>query len=386
MRRRGDDARETGSLVVEAAVGIGLLAVVTASLATVLPAVLDARDRADAQLELLRLGEDVLEHVRAGSEPAVSDGSVAVAIVRATPAADSCSASVAAGARGVDVHLVDIDRPGSRELLLRGTPAPRVAASATPDAPAAVRVHRPQNVAVQLTARTEEQVLPLIDGDGGGCAVLTAAAPGRYELAPADPASPLIGPTHLLLGEHPLRLTVDDRSVDRDLHVTSAAQLTVHADPVGGRVPDVVSAGSLVWTVRGDDARISTQLGAARAVHPGTVTVVVSACRSAETSGSSAQLIVEPGQVHSAAVPLATVTLLNIGTRTSWTLNASRFTECNDGSTRRPSLAWSGGLHDGMRIALPRGLWQLSLTTPGMPVSPRMLVPAGESDLVVVMG
>ena len=382
MRRRDHAGGESGSLVVEAAVGIGLLAVITASLATVVPAVLDARDRAAAHHELLRIGEDVLEQVRAGSEPAVGDGPVEVAIVHGAPIADTCSASLAEA--GVDVHLVDTGRPGSRELTLRGSELSRASASTPPDA-AAVRVHRAPHVASQLTATVGGQVVPLVDGAGGGCVLLQSAVPGRYELGPSDPVSPLIGPTHLLLREHPVPVTVDGRSIDRDLHVAPAARLTVHVDPAGGRLPDVISTGSLVWTVRGDDARVATQLGAERAVHPGTVTVVVSACRSADTSGSSARLTVEPGEVRSADVPLATVTLMDIGARTHWTLNAARFTDCADGSGWRPSLAWSGGLHDGMRIALPRGLWQLSLTTPGMPVSPRMLVPAGEPDLVVVM-
>lgn len=385
MRRRGEAASEVGSLVVEAAVGLALLAVITAAIATVTPAVLDARERASAHHDLLRVGEGVLEQVRAGSEPTVGDGPVEVVIVHAAPLAAACSANPAAPARGIDVHLVDTTRPGSRALTLRGSQSPRVAASETTPGRTEVRIHGAPGVASQLLATAGEEVALLLDGTAAGCLVLPSAAPGRYEVVPSDPDSPLISPTHLLLGEHPLRITVDARSVDRDLHVAPAAQLTVHADPVDGRVPDIVSTGTLRWTVRGDDARVAMDLGAARAVHPGDVTVVVSACRNAETTGSSARLNVEPGEVRIATVPLATVTLTNIGSRANWTLNASRFTECIDGSTRRPSLAWSGALQDGMRIALPRGLWQLWLTTPGMPASPRMLVPAGEPDLVVVM-
>lgn len=385
MSGRVGHMREAGSLVVEAAVGIGLLVMITTSLATVVPAVLDAHDRAAAHHEVLRIGEDVVEHVGAGMQFEGTDGDVEVVIARETQADGTCSTSGVAGARSSIVRLVHTGRFGSREVLLRVAETPR----ATPDAPAAMRVHRPPNVIAQLAAITGDQEVMLVDGEasGGrdGCAKLPVTAAGRYELAPEDPASPLIGPTHLLLRDHPVSITFDGRSVDRDLRIDAAAHLTVGIDPSGARIPDVVSTGGLLWTVRGDDARVATPLGVGRPVHPGAVTVVVSACRSAESIGSPLRLVVGAGEVRDAVVPLATVTLTGIGTRAGWTLNASRSTECIDDSTRRPSLAWSGGLHDGMRIALPRGLWQLSLTTPGMPESPRLLVPVGDPDLVVVM-
>jgi hypothetical protein len=381
MSGRVRDMREAGSLVVEAAVGIGLLAMITASLATVVPAVLDAHDRAAAHHEVLRIGEDALEHIGAGIRREGTDGDVEVVIVRGTQADGTCSASGPAGASSSIVRLVDTGRSGSREVLLRGAEKTR----AIPGVPTAIRVHRPPNVIAQLTAMSGGQEVTLVDGEAGGCALLSVAAPGRYELGVENPASPLIGPTHLLLRDHPVSITFDGRSVDRDLRIDAAAHLTVGIDPSGARIPDVVSTGGLLWTVRGDDARVATPLGVGRPVHPGAVTVVVSACRSAESIGSPLRLVVGAGEVRDAVVPLATVTLTGIGTRTGWTLNASRLTECTDGSTRRPSLAWSGGLHDGMRIALPRGLWQLSLTTPGMPESPRLLVPVGDPDLVVVM-
>ena len=384
MSHRGDDVHDSGSLIVEAAVGIGLLAMITASLATVVPAVLDARDRAVARHELVHHAEDLLERILAGSDPLVSDGLIEVTIAQREPVVDSCSARVVAASRGFDVRVNDIGRGGSREVQLRGSDRSAAGWIET-DAPKQMRIHRPAQVGAQLVATSSDRIVPLMEGDGGRCMWLLTQSPGRYEIGPSDPMSDLIGPTHLLLRDHPVGVTVDGRPVDRDLDLASAARLTVHADPAGARVPDHVSAGGLVWTVRGDDARLSAELGGERSVRDGDITVVVSACRSAETVGSSTSLSLDPGEVRSAIVPLATVTLTNIGARTDWTLNALRVTECGDGSTRRPSLSWSGGLHDGMRIAVPRGLWQLSLTTPGRPVSPRVLAPAGDPDLVVVM-
>ena len=384
MSHPAEDVRDAGSLIVEAAVGIGLLAMIVASIATAIPAVLDARDRAVAHHELLHHAEEVLERVLARTDPPLDGDLIEVAIVHRAAVVDSCSARVVAASRGFDVRAKDTGRVGSREVQLRdGIRMTDEWFEA--DAPKPIRVHRPAHVGAQLVATSSDRIDPLIDGDGGSCLWLIPAAAGRYEIGPEDPSSDLIGPTHLLLRDHPVAITVDGRPVDRDLDLASAARLTVHADPAGARFPDLVSTGSLVWTVRGDDARVSTDLGNERAVRDGDITVVVSACRNGEAVGSSTSLSLDPGEVRSTIVPLATVTLTNIGTRNNWTLNALRFTECSDGSTRRPSLSWSGGLHDGMRIALPRGLWQLSLTTPGRPVSPRVLAPAGDPDLVVVM-
>jgi hypothetical protein len=387
MRRPSEARGDAGSLVIEAVAGIGMLALVTASLATVIPAVLDARDRSARHHDVVAVAVDALERASVDLAEETVRGGIGVGIDRTAVDVDRCDGGDAVQ---LEVRTGDLERPDAREVLLPGMFAPGAAAASGSSvgsgvgAPVILRVHPSVLADVPLTATSVEHALHLTVGSDATCAVADVVAAGRYALGPTV-TTPLVGPTHLLLHEHPVHVTVGARTVDRDLVVAPAAHLTADVDASGARPPDGVSTGGLVWTVRGDDARRATPLGATRAVHPGTVTVVISACGRAESTGSSMPVTLGPGESSSVAVPLATVRLEGIGTRTHWTLNASRFTECMDGSTRRPSMWWSGGLHDGMRIALPRGLWQLSLTTPGMPQSPRMLVPAGEPDLVVVM-
>jgi hypothetical protein len=381
--RRCDSMREDGSLVVEAVVGLGLLALVTASLATFMPALRDAHERAAGHNALLAIAELTLERTSSGAEASGVDGAIEVTVL-ATPITSSLCDAAGEG-DSFAVRVADTVRSGSRDVLVEGVAAPRRTSASPSPLPASIRIHRPLLSGATLVATRGDVVTPLVDDEAGPCAVLQGAIPARYAIGPTDPSSLLIGATHLLLREHPVGVTVAGRSVERDILVAQGGRLTVEVDAMGGRPPDTVSTGGLLWTVRGDDAREARGLGAERVVHPGEVTVVVSACRSAESMGSPLRVVMDAGEVSTAVVPLATVTLLGIGTRTGWTLNATRMTDCVDGSTRRPSLAWSGALYDGMRIALPRGSWQLSLTAPGMPESPRMLVAAGEPDLVVVM-
>lgn len=380
---RGVLADQSGSLMIEAIAGIGLLAVVTAALAAVLPAVLDARESAIDLQHRLVAADHVLERERLGLPATVEDTDHSLEVLLRAPDPLACSGRAAS--RAFAVRSVDLRRPGSREIVLHGADAARPWMGTSDPAHPDLRVHLSGATGAHLVARLGDALLPLDMGVDGDCGTLRGAAPGRYEVGPADPSSALIGPTHLLLREHPTGMSVGHTTAAFDLEVAPAASVTVDLDPGGGRLPDQVSTGGLFWSVRGDDARRTTELSGSRAVTPGHVTVVVSACRNAETVASPARAIVEAGDVASVLVPLSTATLANIGARTGWNLHAWRTTDCLDGSSSRPELVWSGGLHDGMRIALPRGMWQLYLSTPGQPVSPRVLAPVGEPDLLVVM-
>lgn len=369
--------------MIEAIAGIGLLAVVTAALAAVVPAVLDARESAvDLRLRLVA-ADHALERERVGWPLAVEDPDPSLQVLRHSPDPLACSGRGVSGAFAV--RSVDLMRPGSREIVLHGAGAARPWTGASEPAPLDLRVHLAGATGPHLVARRGDDLLPLDVGIGGDCGTLRGADPGRYEVGPADPSSSLIGPTQLLLRDHPTGMTVRNASSEFDLEAAPAAWLTVHLDPGGGRVPDQTRPEGLFWSVRGDDARVATVPGGSRAVTPGSVTVVVSACRNAETVGSSAQVVMEVGEAESVLIPLATATLANIGPRSGWNLHAWRTTDCLDGSPSRPELVWNGGLHDGMRIALPRGMWQMYLATPGQPETSRVLAPVGEPDLLVVM-
>jgi hypothetical protein len=86
----------------------------------------------------------------------------------------------------------------------------------------------------------------------------------------------------------------------------------------------------------------------------------------------------------SVTVPLATVEVRGIGERTDATLALLRTTGCRDTSGRIPSLSWSGTLSDGMRIALPHGVWDAGMeVAPGETRPPRQILIAGDPDVVL---
>jgi hypothetical protein len=146
----------------------------------------------------------------------------------------------------------------------------------------------------------------------------------------------------------------------------------------------VVSTGALQWLVRGDDARTVTALGAARPLHPGPATVVVSVCSNPDALASSASVEVAPGDLQHVLVPLATVTLDGIGTRSGSTIIATRRGVCGDGSIQQPRIAWQQNLQDGMRIALPHGEWD-AYVHPVVGARRTVVIRAGETEGTVTL-
>jgi type II secretory pathway pseudopilin PulG len=380
-----------GSSLVEAVVGIALLGAGIATVVQLMSASTMAMTRAQELVGSVRVAERILES-RIGDIDAVSAVGDEAFIVSSSSAPmlhgeDPCSAPMAEEVSVFDVRVAPGGRDASREVRLAGVGVPaQTLAGAAPSVSAPVRLHLPdadRHGAVSLGLGGGAE--PFAAGQHAACVTVTGIVPGSHEVVVLEGEEAYIDRTHQPLSIRPIRVTAGPDVVDRVLDVSPSATVRADVDGAGGRLPDVIGSGALRWFIRGDDARTASALGHGRDVHPGTVTVVVSACLDPESVASAQRAHALAGEVVDVSVALATVVLEGIGARSDATVLAIRTSSCADGSGLRPSLRWNGGLFDGMRIALPHGVWEVRLQTAGgSPLTFPTLMAAGEPDLVVV--
>jgi hypothetical protein len=217
--------------------------------------------------------------------------------------------------------------------------------------------------------------------DPSGCVELPALPPGNHQLrASGSPsAAVLVDQFHRSAEAAETTISVLERPVAVHWPLSVAGWMTVQADAGGARPPDAVSSGEWGWMIRGDQQRLQLPIGAARAVHPGNITVVISACRNPEAFGSSVAVAVEAEGLVEVAVPLAQVVMNGLSGKQDAVLLATRMDGCADGTGTRPTLRWNGGLSEGMRVALPHGRWEVRLeTATGTLLAGSFLALAGE--------
>lgn len=364
--------KEEGSLLVEALVGIGMLGALAAAIATLLPAALDASVRARAHHAALMVGDTLLEASVVGLEGTVQlpdlDG------VRVTPHVGHVASEPAGALSGCD-RSSDPGPPASTIRVQHGGRGEGREVGLHAGAAAAATVGRG---ARDLTLRWPgEGGLPdeivIVDPSGairhpsvvdGGCSSFRDVPTGTSWVTSAGGAATLIDRVHVSLDDRPHAVTLSSRPHDRTLGLERAATLEVSLDDGGARRPDHVAQGELRWFVRGDEANIGTGIDETRSVHPGMITVVVPGCDDGAATGSTASVEVGPGEHATVDVPLSVVTVENLRGRTDVWLNLQRSTACADGAPLLPELRFEGGLHEGMRIALPRGEWDAWLRRP----------------------
>lgn len=352
---------QEGSALVEAVIGISLLALLIAGMTSTLRATTGALERAETRMEILRTAERRLEHVAALEVSAPSgpvpweeprdDLLVELARLGAAERPVCGSTRPSAGHR-VRVSIAEGARPDDAPTVLEGVD-PR---SWGP----VVRLHLPRATWPSVASVDVEGVIGAqVVADGAGCVEISGLPSGQHRVHVRSDRSPLIDRTHVLLDERPVVVRVLDTDVAVPVDVAPATFLTVTADPGDARAPDVVRPGVLGWALKGDDHRRVEALGIERAVHPGPVTVVVGACSDPGAHASRAAIDLAPDEHVTLAVALATVIIDGIAGRTDAILELVRTEACGDAS--RPSLRWVGGLSDGMVIGLPAGLWEARL-------------------------
>lgn len=377
-----------GSILLEVVVGIGLLTALSATLIGFHAAALDA----DALAQARRAATfDVLERlqVAAGSDPVGEatgnpDEDDRGLVVRTVPVEFE---DVRCG-RSTMLTGLEVSSVGSG-VALSGLPSLRARTSLPLDrlvtggvvtiGPPGATHDAPGGLMLGSDGATARPV-PL----AGGCATLGSLSPGRHVLTVADGDVPLIDTTHRPAAQAPLSLHVLDAPARRGWDVMPAAELGVTVDLAGARAPDAVSSGVLRWGVRGDDVRDLRDLGERRAVRPGPVVAIVTACLDPEASASTAAVDVVGGSSVDVTVPLATITVLDVSNWPDDTLLLARTTACADGTGLRPTLRWDGGLHDGMRIALPHGEWEGRVqTAAGARITAPVRFPASDVESTV---
>lgn len=389
---------EEGSLLVEALVGIGLLGLVTAAVATLLPAALEAEARSRAHRAALTVGDALLEVGVAGlpgttlplQEPidgvrimsARSDGEDDEA--QLVPFASECGGPAHDPQRVTAVDVEHGARTAGREVALRSGPRSAVAA---PDARNHLFVRLPGVGDLEdLVVLDPNGDVAVVEPSGNDCMAFRDLPRGTSWITAVEGPAVMIDRLHVPLAQRPLPVTLADRPHARTVDVAPAGWLRVDVDDRGARPPDHVASGSLRWFVRGDDAKIGLESGQSRPVHPGVATAVVPPCDDNATAGSSATGVVHPGEETSIEIALAVVTIDNVRDHTDAWLQMQRTTECADGTRLRPVLRFEGDLHDGMRVALPRGRWDAWLRRPGsspLTGSVRFSASNADADMVV---
>ena len=374
-RAMGDD----GSLLTEALVGIGMLGLITASVATLMPAALDAEVRASAHHAALMVGDSLLEADVAGIPAAATPladlpdpGRVVARIEHPDEAhagvTSGCDTSPASGGPPTRARVEHGGRTDGREVVLGA--GPRIAIDAAERPPTLILRAEAHGSALEdtlaLLGPDGEQRAPRSSGQG--CMMYDGPPPGTSWVTGAADGPLLIDPLHVPLSERPIPVSLGVGPHDRTIDAASAGWLRVAVDDGGARLPDHVASGPLRWFVRGDDANLATALGESRPVHPGVITALVAPCVDASTTGSSATVTVEAGEEASLVIALAVVTIEGIGDHTDAWLQLQRSTGCADGTGLRPVVRFEGGLHDGMRIGLPRGEWDAWLRRPASSV------------------
>jgi hypothetical protein len=382
---------------VEALVGIGMLALIAASLVPFNRGLIIASERSDVLRWALDLAEQHLESGTLGdaTTSAAHEDARHRLVSVLTPwdggehNSDACGspsrgriggASVeVSGALGLDGPLLSLRSTRFERVRVRGM------APGTTTGGSTVLVDGIGLGGLAVIIEVGGAQMPATVGDDG-CLELPALPPGRHVVRPLPGGedSMLVDVNHRRADASTLEIDVLDRPVNRRWQIARAAELMVDIDRSSARPPDRVISGDLRWMLRGDDTRSTEQLGSARLVHPGRTTVVVSACGNPEAVGSSVTVDLEPGGALQVLMPLAGVTLYGVAGWEAEAIYAVRTTSCADGSGLRPAVRWEGGLAEGMRIALPHGEWEARIETiAGSRISSPVRVPAGEPGLAV---
>lgn len=394
-RAVGPSAEEAGSLLVEALVGIGLLGLVTAAVASLLPAVLEADARSRAHRAALIVGDALLEAAAAditGTTVEVLGSVDGVRIVRDgsdveedeqsfTLLPSGCDGSDRASRRVTSIDVEHGARTEGREVVLQSGLR---SASVAPDGR--------NDLSIRLSEGWGAQDLILIDANGAMAHDETAESDcmsfrdlplGTSWIAAAGPGV-WVDRVHVPLTQRRLPVTLAGRPHARTVDLAPAGWLRVDVDHRGARPPDHVSTGALRWFLRDDDANLGLEPGLSRAVHPGIATAVVAPCHDSTTTGSTTVGLISPGEETSIEIALAVVTITNIREHHDAWLQVQRVAECADGTRLRPVLRFEGDLHDGMRIALPRGRWDAWLRRPGSsPLTGSVRFSAADAEAIV---
>jgi hypothetical protein len=387
----------SGSVLVEALIGIAMLALIVASLVPFNRSRSHASEAVavrTAALDLAhwRLAREMLASTAVGATWEEDDRHGLISAVRLWDGSDApggaCERPSSSRLRGGDVEVSE--GGGDPLLALLSTRLERVRQrQAHPDvrvAGSAVRIdgNGAEGVPFILEGGTDQLV---VSADASGCVVLPELAPGRYVLRPPADAvgAMLVDAAQRRADAASIVVDVFDRPVVQRWQLSTGVELTIDIEDAAARLPDVVRFGELTWMIRGDDDRSTVQLGSTRLVHPGPMTVVVSPCANPDAFGSTSDLSLDAGGAQRVVVPLAKVSLQGLIGREDDAIYALRATDCFDGSGVRPALRWEGGLHEGMRIALPHGEWEARVETlSGVRISAPVHIAAGDDDASVV--
>jgi hypothetical protein len=387
-------------VLLEAVVGIGMLAAIAAAVGAVHASALTAAVASEDRVGAVQVAVTTIEHHAAGLAGAPPVESPVSMELRRTPVAGDRCASF--GAAGTPALLVEVPHASSGATVAILGVAPEAHEGAwMVEGGNGEAVHGPAETAravgvalpVELPHGAGVQLRTVADGadrggaitDGGAC-VVGDVTPDLVELRLQDAAGPpLVDALHRRAADAPIPLSVHGSAVRRTWDVKPAALLTVEVSASGARPPDEVFPVPLRWLVRGDDVGQPSVSGAARPVHPGRVSVVVSPCEDPSAHGSTAQLHLHAATSATLTVPLETVTVTGVAGRSDATLRLMRSTFCPEGGAWRPTLDWVGGLHDGMRIALPAGIWDVRIIQSGQTTLALEPLAAGEPNAALVL-
>jgi len=377
-----------GSVLVEALVAIGMLGALLVSVAGVHGSAVTALSGAQSRAEAIRRAEWVLEH-RASGLPIGLEPGEHVELLRTPLEGDPCGDTEGAGVSILRVHVPVGGRDGGMVLAgPAGSGANFGSEGGERATPAHVRVTTELDPSVTVTIAGRDDGDLSVRGVGAtfSCIAGLAVEPGFVEVRLDEGEGPaLLDPLHRRASDAPMPLSILDQGVRRTWDLDRAASIVVGLDPASGRAADMVLPHGLGWLVRGDDARRFTPIGEPRAVHPGRITVVVSACASTQALASPHTVEVTAGSTLQVDVATASLEVRGVAGRSDATLRLNRAEGCRDGSGASPSLWWFGGLQEGMRIAVPHGVWNARLeTSSGGPLTAYTQIGVGEPGSMVV--
>lgn len=367
-----------GSLLLEAAAAMTMIGLFTAAGAVVLPAALEAQARATSHRAALMFGDSLHEATAVGLPRSIVPAPAAFGLTGPHAGHEDAAAAVVsadrscgpAAPRAEPIMLVRTFHGGrsqGRPVVLAS--GPRVG-SVRDEGPIA----GDRRITLRATTGAMTASLVLVDTDGeprepglsdSGCVVFDGVADGTSWLSDLSGDPALVDSLHVPIVDRPVPITTTGGAYARTVDVQEAAWLRVDIDDRGARRPDHVEGGALRWLVRGDDANLASELGAARHVSPGRVTAVVAPCPDSTATGSTASIDLGPGEHASLEIDMVMVTVENLRGHVDAWLQVQRARGCADGVPRLPALRFEGDLHEGMRIALPRGEWDVWLRNPG---------------------
>lgn len=379
--RRGIRGCEEGSLLAEALIGVGLLAMFVASTATFVPAAQEARRAARMELTAITLGDSIVEAIAMGvhgegrewlPDELSEEFVVEVDSEESNGRTGACGApsSTLSARNTVRISYVRATQRRDVQVSIAGRPSSRGDDTGDQNSLVLTAPLGHDLSASGAVLSYGEDSPPLVPAGTDGCLAFVGLPSGSYRVSDDSPSPLLIDSFHVPLEDRPVAMTLRDSRRQYVVDALPASMLTVHVDVHGARLADQIVDGALHWYVRGDDLQLGTELGASRPVHPGWQTVVVTACRDSESTGSTLRLELEPEETTAAAVELPSITVSNVGSyQDAWLLLQKR-SGCADGIDRRPILIFQEQLEEDMRIAIPRGQWDAWLASPsGVPIT-----------------